>query len=121
MGAGGPLNAQILDVNGARIGGSFTISGGTQQAGWPRIIYSPEEHAFAVAYTKRISISPALFQRQVRFLSIQSNAAVLGAEVPIGASTANSFPTINSNGIAYSPANHVFIVTWFQTSNCGSL
>ncbi|MCC7007864.1 MAG: hypothetical protein IT184_03535, partial [Acidobacteria bacterium] len=103
----GPVNGQFVGQDGGPIGARFAISTGSQQAGWARVVYSPEQQRFLVAYTKVLGATS--HQRTARFLSYNAGSpAFLTSEIPV----ATFRDPGNSAGIAYSPGAGVFLVTW---------
>ena len=107
----GPVNGQFLDFNGAPVGSVFAVSAGAQQSGWTRVIYSPEQQRFVVAYTKVLGSTS--YQRTIRMLAYDNGAAsFLTNEIPIA-----TFPDSGSSaGLAYSSGASTFMVTWQQWS-----
>ena len=105
----GPVNGQFLTFNGAPVGGVFAISTGAQQSGWARVIYSPEQQRFVVAYTK--VLGTASHQRTIRMLTYSNGSpSFLTNEISI----ASFRDSGNSSGLAYSPGASTFMVTWQQ-------
>ena len=62
----GPVNGMFLDRNGTPISAVFPVSEGPQQSGWARVVYSPEQGRFLVAYTK--IVTSTVHQRTARFV-----------------------------------------------------
>jgi hypothetical protein len=103
----GPAKYQLLDAAGNPIGAPARVSDGTVQAGWARIMYSPEQGKFLISYTKILAIGR--HQRVARFATYVGGALVLGTEIIIDTWSGNS---AEASGMAYSRGR--FLITWWN-------
>lgn len=103
----GPTKGQFLSPTGAALGTPFTISPGSQQAGWARVVYGGGK--FLVSYT--YILGSRSHRRAARFVTYQAGSPTsptMSSEMVIdtwsgGAGTAS--------GMAYS--NGRYIVGWW--------
>jgi hypothetical protein len=107
----GPTNGLFLNEAGAPIGPVFAISDhsdGALQAGWARVVYSPQEQKFLVSYVK---IFPgSVHAKAARFVTYSGGAPSLSNEIRIA--TWGGHPGTEA-GIAYSAPARKFFVTWW--------
>jgi hypothetical protein len=107
----GPTKGQFLNVNGMPIGGVFPISLGGHQAGWARVEYSPQQQRFLVVYTKLVGGSPAMNERDARYVTYSNGTPIFSNEILID--FYGGHPG-DATGLAYSPAANKFFVTWWK-------
>jgi hypothetical protein len=107
----GPLRGMFLNEFGAPIGSTFLISQGPEPAGFPKVVYSPEQQTFAVAYTDVLPNNQAA--RIVRFLRYNGNGGPLFTSDEVTAGLWGGFVG-NASGLAY--ANGRFFVTFWLVS-----
>jgi len=105
----GPVNGMFVNEAGQPVSGVlFAVSGGAQQSGWARVIFSPEQGKFLVSYVKIVGTEH--HQKIARFVTYAGGgAASLGPEMILddwlgGSGTAT--------GIAYASASGRFLVSW---------
>jgi FG-GAP-like repeat len=107
----GPTNGLFLNEAGAPIGNIFAISDhsdGALQAGWARVVYSPQQGKFLVSYVKIFPSS--VHAKAARFVAYSGGAPALSSEIRIA--TWAGHPGTES-GIAYSAAAGKFLVSWW--------
>jgi len=110
----GPTNGLFLNEAGTPIGPAFAISNhsdGSLQAGWARVIYSPQEGKFLVSYTKILAVN--VHAKAARFVTYSGGTPVLSNEITIASGFGH--PGTES-GIAYSVPARKFFVTWWTYS-----
>jgi hypothetical protein len=107
----GPVNGLFMDASGNPIGGIFAVSGGSQQSGWARAVYSPEQRKFLVSYTKIVGANQ--HQKVVRFVTYTGGIGSLGSEVVLDAWTGHAG---TESGVTYAAAAQRFLVTWWRYS-----
>jgi hypothetical protein len=106
-----PCLGRFLDVNGAPIGGVFTLSDGASQCGWTRV--SAGGGRFLVTFSKRVGgtdRAPIKYQ-MARFITFNAGQpSFASAEIFID----NTVDIDSDGGNAYNPATGNFMVTWFK-------
>ncbi|HEX5216137.1 MAG TPA: VCBS repeat-containing protein [Vicinamibacterales bacterium] len=107
----GPTKGQFLSIDGLPIGGVFPISLGGHQAGWARVEYSPQQQRFLVVYTKLVGGSPAMNERDGRYVTYSNGTPIFSDEILID--FYGGHPG-DATGLAYSPAANKFFVTWWK-------
>lgn len=111
-----PCLGRFLDVNGAPIGGVFTLSDGAAQCGWTRV--SAGGGRFLVTFSKRVGgTDRAPIKNQLaRFIQYSTDGN--GQPVPVIASNEifvdNTGDIDSDGGNTYNPATGNFMVTWFK-------
>jgi VCBS repeat protein len=104
----GPVNGLLVNEAGQPLTQlPFAVSDGAQQAGWARIIFSPEEGKFLVSYVR--IMGPQHHQKVTRFVRIVNNSPVLGPEMILDDWIGDSG---TATGMAYSAPARKFLVTW---------